>query len=135
MKKVTSIFIVDDDPVYAGALKSYLLNEIPGAVVRTFGTAESCMLHMYLRPDFLILDYYLNSEVPHAWNGIEALKKIGWRYPFTTVIILSAQPSIELAMEMIHEGAFEYIVKNENAFPNIRNNILNVVEISDEYGT
>ena len=126
------VFIVDDDPVYLKMLEIFLAKEIADIKIKTFPTGEACLHEMHLNPDILILDYYLNSEFPYAWDGIKVMKKISFSYPYTSIIILSAQQSIETAMETISEGAQEYIVKNEKAFPKIKSSIMNLVEIMNE---
>ena len=131
-KKEILVFIVDDDPVYLKMLEIFLVKEISSINIKTFPTGEACLHSMHLNPDILILDYFLNSEFPAAWDGIKVMKKISWNYPHTNIIILSSQQSIETAMDTINEGAQEYIVKNEKAFPKIKNSIMSLVEIINE---
>ena len=131
-EKEILVFVVDDDPVYLKTIEIFLLKEIPGINVRTFSTGEACLHAMDSSPDILILDDYLNSEFPYAWDGVKVLKKISWHYPHTTIIMLSSQQSIETAMETINEGAFEYVVKNDKAFLNVKNSILNVIDVIKE---
>ena len=131
-KKEILVFIVDDDPGYLKMLEIFLLKEIADIDVKTFPTGEACLHSMHLEPDVLILDYFLNSQFPSAWDGIQVMKKISWNYPHTNIIILSAQQSIDTAMDTINEGAQEYIVKNEKAFPKIKSSIISLVEIINE---
>lgn len=131
-KKETLVFIVDDDPVYLKMLEIFLIKEISDIRVKTFPTGEACLHNMHFEPDILILDYFLNSEFPSAWDGIKVIKKISWNYPYTNIIMLSSQQSIETAMDIINEGAQEYIVKNEKAFLKIKNSIMSLVEIINE---
>lgn len=131
-QKALMTFIVDDDPIYSKLLEISLKTEIPEMIIKTFPTGEACLHSMNLNPDFVILDYMLNSEHPDAWDGIRVLKKLSWNYPYTTTIMLSSQQNIETAMNTIHEGAFEYIVKNEKAFDKIKNIILDLAEVLDE---
>lgn len=126
------VYVVDDDPVYLKALELFLEKEVPDIQVRTFSTGEACLHEMYSDPDLLILDYYLNTEFRDAWDGMTILKKISWHYPYTTVVMLSSQESIETAMDTINEGAFEYIVKNEKAFLKIKSVILNIEDVIKE---
>ena len=132
VKKEILVFIVDDDPVYLKMLEIFLVKEILDVNVKIFPTGEACLHSMHLEPDILILDYFLNSEFPSAWDGIKVMKKISSHYPYTNIIILSSQQSIETAMDTINEGAHEYIVKNEKAFPKIKHGIMSLVEIINE---
>lgn len=127
-KKNIRVFIVDDDPVYVKMLEHYITKEITGAEVRVFLTGEACIHEMHKRPDVVILDYFLNSEFPDAWNGIKVLKKISWSYPYTNVIMLSSHDSADVAMDSYKRGAYEYVIKDEKAFPRIRNFLMEIGE-------
>ncbi len=127
-KKEILVFIVDDDPMYLKVLETWLLKEIPDLKIKTFSTGEACLQAMELNPDLVILDYYLDTEFPYAWNGIEVLKKINSLYPPLPVVIFSAQESIETAMKTLNEGAFEYISKKEGGFQKIKEIILDISE-------
>src|SRR5438270_557970 len=74
-QKIT-IFIVDDDPLFLKALQLSISGKLPSAEIRIFQTGENCLQQMRLKPDIVILDYYLNSEIPYAWNGMYILKHI-----------------------------------------------------------
>lgn len=132
MKKGLMIFIVDDDPIYVKMLELYLMKEVPDLTIRTFSTGEACLHEMHLDPDVIILDYFLNSEFPEAWDGIRILKKLSWNHPYTTTIMLSSQQNIETAMDTINEGAYEYVIKNDKAFLKIKSIITNLSELIDE---
>jgi DNA-binding NtrC family response regulator len=127
-KRDILVFIVDDDPMFLKVLENWLLKEMPDLKITTFPTGEACLHSMHLRPDIVIIDYYLNSEFPYAWNGIQVLKRINWQYPATSVIIFSSKASVETAMKSIHEGAYEYVDKNEGGLPKIKEIIQGIAE-------
>jgi len=122
------IFIVDDDPLYIKALEHSIGKKIPSVKIKTFQTGEACLQQMKLRPDIVILDYYLDSKVSYAWNGLTILKQIKKLYPKTKVIMLSVQDSLEVAVKCIENGSFDYIPKSESAFIRINNVLMNIVE-------
>ena len=70
------VFLVDDDILFLKALEHFLSIESPSLKIKIFHTGESASLQMYLNPNIVILDYYLNSEISSAGNGIEILKRI-----------------------------------------------------------
>lgn len=125
-----TVFLVDDDQMFIEALKHYL-SDNPNIKPRDFLTAEDCLNHLEEGPNVIILDYYLNSTVPNAMNGIEALKKIKATHPHIPIVILSAQDNIEIAMETIKYGAFDYVSKSESALVKIKNIINNVANSSE----
>ena len=112
------IFIVDDDTMLTEALKDYLtrktLNEI-----HIFNTGEECLKHLTENPEFIILDYYLNSVQKDAANGMEILQVIRKHYPGIHVIMLSSQEHYAIALQTIQKGAEQYVIKDETAFEKI----------------
>jgi two-component system OmpR family response regulator len=122
-KKGIKIFLIDDDQLFLEALKFFLSDESPNftATILTFNTGEACMEEMHQKPDLVILDYYLNTTIKHAMDGIAVLKKIKETSPETRVIMLSSQDSITIASEMLENGALDYVSKNESAFVRIKN--------------
>lgn len=127
------VFIVDDDPVFTAALSTFLSNQIPNVDIRTFPTGEACMHEMHLNPLVIILDYILNSEFPYAWNGMQVLKKIEHSYPSTNIVIISAQENVEVALDFIRQGAFEYVMKNAKALPTIKDILMDVIDDESTY--
>ena len=124
-KKEEVIFIVDDDPMYLEALE-YQLKHLQKYDIYSFKTGEICLENMWHNPKIVVLDYYLNSDNPTAIDGIEVLKKIKSEYPETEVIMLSSQDNMEVAINTIDEGAYDYVTKGESAFIRIRNIVENI---------
>jgi ActR/RegA family two-component response regulator len=58
-------------------------------------------------------------------NGLEILKKIMHVRPETKIIILSGQEKMEVAVDTIKHGAYDYIVKNDNVFLRTKLSIIN----------
>lgn len=103
------IFIVEDDTWYADLLE-YNLTLNPDYVVEKFTNAEDCLLNLYKRPMAITLDYSL----PGCTGG-EALAKISKSNPTIPVIMISGQEDITTAIDLLKEGAYDYIVKNDDA--------------------
>jgi len=122
------LFIVDDDALYVKALEHSIKDKMPFVKIKTFSTGEACLQQIKLKPDVVILDYYLNSKVPYAWNGLTILKQIKKISPKTKVIMLSVQDSLEVAVKCIDNGSYDYISKTESAFVKINNVLMNIVE-------
>lgn len=112
------IFIVDDDTMLCEALSDQLTRNAPHEIY-IFNTGEDCLKNIKIKPDIVILDYYLNTEKVDAADGIEILKAIKGIYPGIHVIMLSSQESYGIAMQTIQKGAEDYIIKDENAFKKI----------------
>ncbi|MBZ0198776.1 MAG: sigma-54 dependent transcriptional regulator [Ignavibacteriaceae bacterium] len=99
------VFIVDDEPAISKLL-SYWVKEKWKYTVGVFSTAEDMLLRLNERPDLILLDIMLPGI-----DGIEALKKIKHHDENIPVIMLSAQGSIEVAVESLKFGAFDYFPK------------------------
>ncbi len=113
-QKIT-IFLVDDDALFLRALEIDFLQHGDFTIV-TFATGESMVEHLSQNPDIVILDYHLDGIQKDAMNGIETLDKIRAVIPKIPVIMLSSQDKIEVAIDCMHHGATDYVVKSETAF-------------------
>lgn len=103
------IFIVDDNELYAKASQHHLsLN--PDNEVDSFNTGKDCINNLYTKPNMIFLDYSLPDI-----SGIEVLRKIKQSYSEIPVVIVSGQEDVSTAVELLKEGAYDYIVKDENA--------------------
>ncbi|MBL4817607.1 MAG: response regulator [Deltaproteobacteria bacterium] len=113
-----TIFIVDDDPMYLWSLENFLRKNTEH---RYFccGTGEDCLKHISISPDIVILDYFLNSNVKKAKNGLEILKSIKEISPETEVILLSNQEDYSIVYKTIVSGAATYLIKDKNVFLNV----------------
>jgi DNA-binding NarL/FixJ family response regulator len=116
--KPKKIFIVDDDTMLTEALKDYLTRKVPHDVL-IFGTGEECLQNLKNNPDFIVLDFYLNSVQKEAANGMEILKVIKKHYQHIHVIMLSSQERYSIALQTIQKGAEQYVIKDADAFEKI----------------
>jgi DNA-binding NtrC family response regulator len=122
------LFLVDDDPMYLKMLEIELQQNREFELEK-FATGEQCIANLYLKPDVVILDYYLDNYDKTAMNGIQVLDKIKEIDPAISVIMLSAQDKIEVAVNCMHHNAFDYIVKSETAFIRLRKAISIITRI------
>lgn len=122
------IFLVDDEPIQNEMLKDYL-NERFLYTFKVFDNGEAALKEMDLNPEIIILDYHLNSQKRGAKNGVEILKAIKEKSPDAQVIMLSGQDKIEVAVDSLKYGAYDYIVKGETAFSRMENIINNISEL------
>jgi two-component system OmpR family response regulator len=130
IKKEFSIFLVDDNAMFLDTLKASLLEKFGKLLsVYEYSTGEACIQNMDNQPDIVVLDYNLNSaEHPDAMNGIKALKEIKSSFKDTTVIMLSSQDKMQVAIDAVKNGAYDYIAKSESAFIRIQNTVSNAME-------
>jgi len=127
--KARSIFIVEDNPVYAKALSSFLKKTFPAIKeVKVFSGGKEATLEMDRDPGLVIVDYYLNSIEKDAENGLEIIKQIKEKKPKTNVILLSGQKNINVALAAAKECDCHYVQKDDRAFDKVEHYIKELVE-------
>lgn len=119
------LFLVDDDAVFLKLLEIEFLQHADFAI-ETYPTGELCVAHLSHNPDVIILDYHLDGINVNAMNGIQTLDKIKSFNSDISVIMLSSQDKIDVAIECMHHRASDYVVKSETAFTRLQNIISNV---------
>lgn len=126
---VLKIFVIEDNELYAKAVKHHLsLN--PDNEVHYFQSGKECLDNLYLKPDLIFLDYSLPD-----FSGIEVMKKIRENHQEIPIIIVSGQEDVSTAVELLKEGAYDYIVKDDNAKERMWkavNNIRENAQLRDE---
>lgn len=135
MKKQINIFIVDDNKVFSLALKADIENIFSKMLIKVylFETGEKCMRRfLQVMPEFVILDFYLNSKDTAADNGLKILDWIKKENGETNVIMLTSDDHIDIALESFKHGASDYIVKTETQFNKINYSLLNLFKIMEE---
>jgi DNA-binding NtrC family response regulator len=124
------IFLVDDDQVFAKTLELHLKEHLNIKFeIYTFSSGEDCLSNLEMKPAIVILDYFLNSQNPNAQNGLEILKKIKVLDPEIEVIMLSVQDKIQVAVNSMIYGAYNYLTKNDVAFFRVQNTITNIIKV------
>lgn len=122
------IFLVDDEPIQNEMLKDYISERFL-YTIKIFDNGEEALANMHLNPEIVVLDFHLNAHRNDAQNGVEILKKIKDGYPETQVIMLSGQDTLQVAVDSMKYGAYDYIVKGETAFSRTENALNNVSEL------
>ncbi|WP_243745517.1 sigma-54-dependent transcriptional regulator [Segetibacter sp. 3557_3] len=131
-QKTFKVFIVEDDLWYSSMLEYYLLLN-PDYVIQKFDTAKSFLAKLHEKPDVVTLDYSLPDM-----NGDLLLAQVRESSPDTKVIIISGQEEVKVALDLLKKGAYDYIVKDEDAKDrlwNTINHLRETVELKQEIET
>lgn len=115
------IFIVEDNKLYAQVLKKQLVDN--QYQVKVFYNGKDCIAQLDEKPDVITLDYTLPDM-----TGQKVLKEIQKKCPNTHVIIISAQESISTAIELMKDGAYDYIMKAPDTREKLTNIIKNIYQ-------
>ncbi len=121
------VFVVDDDIVYLTMIEEEIKKFLPNARVLSFKTGEACLENIQLNPFLILLDYNLSGDEKDSINGLRVLKEIKKSSPGIEVLMLSGIDDLKVVVSSMKYGAFDYIVKGENALNSIRSKIGHVV--------
>ena len=116
------VFIVDDEKSIARLLAHWLKDKWKYKV-EVFENGEEVLKKLHLNPDLILLDIMLPDI-----DGIEILKRVKQIDEDLPIIMLSAQGSIEVAVEALRLGAFDYFPKPidvQRLEPAVKNSIRN----------
>jgi polysaccharide export outer membrane protein len=102
------IFLVDDDPFCISLYEQHLLN-LGYSNVKTFSNGTDCLNSIIQEPDVIFLDHGMD-----ILDGVEILKKVKRFNPNIFVVFVSGQEDVQVAVNALKYGAFDYIVKGLN---------------------
>lgn len=110
------VFIVDDDTKLLTMMKHYIeTNSMFNVEMHTFATGEDCLNKIDMKPDIVILDYYFDDLDQNAKTGLHIQKEILKKSSETKIIMISGQDDMEIALETIRNGSYDYIIKDDKA--------------------
>lgn len=123
-QKSLRIFILADDAWHGSMLEQHAsLN--PEYDVKRFQDAESFFQHLHEQPDVAVID----CPLPGLHSAADVLHRIKSQQPGTQVIIMAGKDDANASVQLLKQGAFEYIVKSEHAEDRLWNTLLHVQEI------
>jgi len=99
------ILVVDDEEVICSILARRLTRE--GYVCVTASNGREALRYFYKDPFSLIIS---DIKMPEM-DGIELLKRVKAANPKMMVIMVTAYPDIDLAVEAMRLGAYDFIIK------------------------
>lgn len=122
--KDSLIFVVEDNQVYCKLVVSYLkTNKFTN--VESFSSGEDVLKAMEKQPKIIIQDYLLDGM-----NGIEVLKRAKKIAPDVQFLFLSGQDSIDIAINTMKYGAYDYIVKDQMALKKMINKMNKILSVN-----
>ena len=118
------IFVVEDNRVYNKLIVSYLKSN-KFTNVLAYYSGEDAINNLYRSPDIIIQDFLLDGM-----NGIEVLKKAKEMNTNIEFIFLSGQDNIDVAINTMKYGAYDYIVKDQMALKKLVNKINKIQSVN-----
>lgn len=120
-ERLKRVFIIEDNEMHS-MMMDYLLTRENSFSIFRFKSGEECIRKLNLRPDIIILDYGLPGM-----NELETFAQIKKYNPKIPVVIVTENRNEELAQQFKNEGAYEYILKEPNAFHKLNSVVENIL--------
>ena len=109
-KSKAKILVVDDNNGIRAALK--LLLQMHFAEVELIPSPKELVSRVVdFRPDVILLDMNFHTDINTGNEGLFWLSEIRKRWPDIAVVLFTAYADIQLAVEGMKRGAFDFIVK------------------------
>lgn len=124
-KKTNLIYVVEDNPVYNKFITEYLKKQ-NFTNVKPFFSGEECVkaIEQGERPDIIVQDYFLERM-----NGIDVLLQVKKKSPASEFIFLTSNESMEVAVNTIKFGAYDYIIKDKITLDKLMDRIRKILKI------
>lgn len=116
------IIVAEDDKWYSDFL-SYQLRLIPEYEVTIARSGGELRKLLSSGPNIITLDY----QLPDA-DGLKLLKAVKEQSPETEVIVISGQENVGVAVELLREGAYDYLMKDVDTKERLWNTISKIRE-------
>ncbi|TDN38840.1 response regulator [Hymenobacter sp. UV11] len=101
------VFLVDDDP-FCRQLIEHAVRSCGFHDVQAFDNGAACLDALIEEPTIIFLDQMMGSV-----SGTDALKAIKRFNPDIYVVLVSGQQQVQVAVDSLKYGAFDYVVKDE----------------------
>jgi DNA-binding NtrC family response regulator len=108
LNKPFKIFLVDDDH-FCRQLMEHAIRGLGFENIHTFDNGASCLDALIEEPDIIFLDQMMGSV-----SGTDALKAVKRFNPDIYVVLVSGQQQVQVAVDSLKFGAFDYVVKDEH---------------------
>jgi DNA-binding NtrC family response regulator len=122
MKANFKIHIVEDDPWY-GQILQYHLSLNPDYEIELFTTGKEALNNLYKKPDLICIDFGLPDI-----SGDKLLQAIKARDKNLSVIVISAQEEISVAVALLKAGVRDYIIKGDHTKDQLWKSIIHIRE-------
>jgi two-component system, NtrC family, response regulator AtoC len=121
--KPVHILIAEDDVWYSEFLEYQIRLIDDRCNISKVHTGKELIAALSQKPDVITLDYSLPD-----FTGADLLKRIKQETPSTQVVIISGQNDVGVAVGLLKDGAYDYIVKDVDTKERIWKTIVNLRE-------
>ena len=123
------IYVVEDNEIYSLILANELMTKTEFRIT-VFSSGEELIKNLEegKKPHIIISDYNLSIE-GDVCTALQLLEKVNAIDSMIPVIILTAKDDIKTAIDVLKKGAFDFVIKNDNAFYHIISSIKKVADL------
>ena len=125
-QEIIDIAIIDDDKLFAHAMKANIENYFSSEKIRIklYEIGELFFENLEINvPHIVLLDINLDSKYHDAVSGMTILEKIGESGANTNVIMVTSEIKTSTAIKAFRFGAKDFVVKNENVYQQVNENL------------
>lgn len=127
--KLYKIFSVEDDSIYRRLIQHRISmnNDLD---IESYSDGNSLLQNIYKKPHVLILDLNLPDLA-----GIEVVNTFKEKLPECLIIVLSSQDRVELVVNTLKSGVYDYILKDDFALDRLWlsvNNAIKHIDLNNE---
>lgn len=124
-KKRHQIFIVEDNQMYNQLVTGHLTKN-GYSMVKSFLTGRECIEAIKNKeiPSIIVQDYFMNDM-----NGLDVLQKVKSTNPEIEFIFLTANEDIEVAVNTMKSGSYDYVIKDNVALDKVANKIQKIIKM------
>lgn len=119
------IFVLDDDQFYLNLFKQQLIN-LGYENIQIFDNGNDLITNIHENPDIVFIDYKMDDM-----SGDEVLNKIKRYNPDIFVVVVSGQEGIKIAVDLLKQGAFDYLQKGDDELNKLKDVIQKISEVKD----
>lgn len=125
MNLANRILILDDDIFFGNLVKNFLKNHFEKKIDH-FNKEDDFLVQLNAEPSVIILDHHLQNS-----SGLDLIPQILSISPNSTIIYLSGQEYMHVAIKALRVGAFDYIEKDRNSFFQLKQIIDKILSKTD----
>jgi len=126
------VVICDDEPIIRNGLKHLIETDSKIKVAGLAGNGfDACSLISEIKPEIVLMDINMPGM-----NGLDVIKEVSNKSPFTKFIIISGYDEFQYAQKAIQLKAFDYLLKpidKKNLFVVMENAINSAVNEKKSY--
>ncbi|RZJ90205.1 MAG: response regulator [Hymenobacter sp.] len=125
LENPSKIFLVDDDP-FCRQLMEHAIRGLGFSNVQAFDNGASCLDALIEEPEIIFLDQMMGSV-----SGTDALKAIKRFNPDIYVVLVSGQQQVQVAVDSLKYGAFDYVVKDEQLTDRLTSVLAKIAQVQE----